>query len=126
MRTKEVVKKTWKFIRKPTTPVHLLYGFFCAWLIFEFGWLVGIMMMGGFALWERWNDQELMNRQALCLKYNLPLEFTNWHGYYVPEGAMDFWESTVTLCIGLVPLGIMKELGIIIYIGWLYGARLSL
>ena len=114
-KTMAAAVKTWRFIRKPTTPVHLLYGLFCCFLIWQFGWLVGLVMMGGFALWERWNDNEILRRQELCHKYGLPFTEANYlKTIYLPEGAMDFWESTVTFIIGLVILAILEAKGIVV------------
>ena len=106
--------KTWQFIRKPTTPVHLAFGLTCAFLAWEHSLLLAAILMIGFAIWEWWNDHEIMQCQTLCLKYNLELKYHNHEGYYIPEGAMDFWESTVTFLIGLVILAILEAKGIVV------------
>ena len=81
--------------RKETTPAHWAYGFLCVFLTVEFGILFGLAMMAVFGIWERWND--------IC---------DGSHG-----GAFDWWEAFLTYCIGLIPTGILQQLGVVT-IGW--------
>lgn len=110
----------WKFLRKPTTPVHVMYGLVAAFLCFEFGFALGGAMMIGFALWEYWNDKELLARNKIYAEHHLKPAYDerNRGMLYVPEGAMDFWESTVSFLIGLIAIGVLAQLGIISRIGW--------
>jgi len=92
---------SWLLLRKNTTPVHWLYGFFCAFLILEFGIVAGLVMMGIFAVMEYWNDKEEKARNK----------------YYLPTGCADWWEAFLTFCIGYGVLALLHRLGII-SIGW--------
>ena len=83
-------------LRKYTTPVHWLYGIYCAFLILSFGLLAGWGMMGIFALWEHWNDKNQRTH----------------------EGAMDWWESFFIFCIGQGILAILNYLGMITVRWW--------
>lgn len=103
-------------LRKRTTPVHLMYGLACAFLCYAFGFWLGAAMMIGFGAWEVWNDWELLRRNKIYreLEYTPALDEVNrHHAFYVPEGAMDFWESTIGFTIGLVVLAILQVLGIV-------------
>lgn len=103
---KRVVIYGWDLLRKPTTPVHLVYGLFCVFLIWQFGILVGLVMMAAFFKWEKWNDHnEKMRVEAIGLSY-------------VYQGDSDWWESGVSFCLGFFVLGILQALGIV-SIGWL-------
>jgi hypothetical protein len=100
---KGLVIHGWDLLRKPTTPVHLIYGVFCAFLAYAFGFLVGFVMLGMFAKYEAWNDKGEKNRQGS--KYKL-------------AGDLDWWESFVTFCIPFCGLAILQVLDIV-SIGWL-------
>lgn len=117
---KAVAIQGWDIIRKPTTPVHWLFGFIAAFFIVAFGIWAGILAMVGFAAWERWNDKEILKCQEMCIANGHPLKYENWHGMYIPEGAMDFWESTVTFLIGLVLIGIFSAQRIV-SVAWTHG-----
>jgi len=95
----------WIHLRKETTPVHLVFGLLCVFLMFGFGLLAGIVMMTAFAIWEYWNDRNLM------IKYPS----------YKPEGDMDFWESFLSFSIGWGILGIFQGRGMV-NVGWLTGS----
>lgn len=98
---KGLVIHGWDLLRKPTTPVHLVYGAVCAFFCYQFGFFVGGAMMIGFAVWEVWNDRnEMMRRKSKGQNY-------------VYEGDHDFWESTITFTIGLVVLAILEGQGIV-------------
>ena len=91
----------WLELRKDTTPAHWAFGFLCSGIILAFGLLAGFAMTGLFLHWEKWNDK--------C-------DGTN-------QGAMDYWESFLTLSIGFVPLTILQLLGYT-DISWLHGGIL--
>lgn len=93
--------KILELLKKPTTPVHLLWGFISAFLCYSIGYWLGGAMMIGFALWEAWNDRNEAMRKAAEGKP------------YVYEGDWDFWESTITFTMGLVAIAILKTLGVI-------------
>lgn len=103
---KRVVIYGWDLLRKPTTPVHLTYGLLCVFLVWQFGILVGLVMMAAFFKWEAWNDRnEKIRVEAMGIAYE-------------PQGDMDWWESGVSFTIGFFVLGIFKMLGMVT-IGWL-------
>lgn len=91
------IKLAWEFLRKPTTPLHIVYGLWCAFMMYAFGFLIGGVCVLGFALWERWNDQNEVFRHTL----------------YIPEGDWDWWESAVPLCVSMAILGILQCLNVI-------------
>jgi len=103
---KGLVIHGWDLLRKPTTPVHILYGLWCGFMMYAFGFLVGFVFLAGFAKWEVWNDHNEMARKVAAGQK------------YVYEGDWDFWESVVPLCVGLTPMGILQVLGIV-SIAWL-------
>ena len=120
IKLKDGVIVTWEFLRKPTTPVHLLYGLFCVFMVWQFGILTGAVLMLAFAVWEFWNDYELLARDKLLFGANpIPADHVaKAPKAYLPEGAMDFWESTVSFCIAFFALGVLQAQGIV-SIGWL-------
>lgn len=121
----QVAKETWQVLRKPTTPVHVLFGLICAFLCYAFGGWLGLLLMAVFAGWELWNDSELLSRNEIYEEFGYTPSFdernreiisfdqTIVKRFYVPEGAMDFWESTIGFMIGLVTLGILQMLHMI-------------
>jgi len=83
----------WNVLRKPTTPVHWIFGVFCAVISWQF-FFAGFALMVLFAGDELWNDKELLGRQKILEEHGLdsgPL--------YVPEGCTDWWESFLTYCL---------------------------
>ena len=96
----------WNLLRKPTTPVHLAYGLLAVFIIWQFGILAGLAMMVLFMVWEWWNDRNEKMRKVAA---GIP---------YVYEGDWDWWESSVSFCIGFFILGIFKMLGMVT-VGWL-------
>ena len=98
---RNIASEVWTFFRKPTTPVHILFGVWCAFMIYAFGLLFGLVLLAGFAVWEHWNDKNEEYRQE----------------GYIPEGDWDWWESAVPLCVALTPLAILQVLGIV-SVGW--------
>lgn len=93
---KNLVIDGWELLRKPTTPIHWLYGVFCAFLIYSFGILAGLVMILLFMLWQYWNDKNEGKR----------------------EGHWDWWESSVTFCLSFFVLGILQSAGVV-SITWL-------
>ncbi|MCJ7791858.1 MAG: hypothetical protein MUP49_05580, partial [Dehalococcoidia bacterium] len=69
----------WLRLRKNTVWAHWLYGLFCALTAWQF-FPAGIIFLGIFAWWERWNDHNERIRQ--------------WPNYK-PEGDIDFWDALV-------------------------------
>jgi hypothetical protein len=112
----QAAKETWQVLRKPTTPVHVLFGLICAFLCYAFGGWLGLLLMAVFAVWEYWNDKELLARNKIYkeLGYTPSYDERNrYDTFYVPEGAMDFWESTIGLLIGVLALGVLQTLHVI-------------
>ena len=101
MSIRKRVVRAWELLKKPTTPVHLLYGFMAAYLCYRFGFWIGGAAMVGFALWEAWNDRNEAMRKAAKGKP------------YVYEGDHDFWESTITFFTGLITWGILIDVGVL-------------
>jgi len=81
-----------RLLRKYTTPIHWLFGVACGIMVLAF-WPLSVIFMTGFALWERWNDENALT----CV------------------GDMDWWESFATYfitCIVLVALDIAGKIDI--------------
>ena len=68
----------WLRFRKNTVWAHWLYGLFCALAAWQF-FPAGIIFLGIFAWWERWNDQNEKTRKP----------------NYTPEGDLDFWDAFI-------------------------------
>jgi hypothetical protein len=126
----QVAKETWQVFRKPTTPVHVLFGLVCAFLCYAFGGWLGLLLMAVFAGWELWNDWELLRRNQIYREWGYAPHFDernreiinpygNLQKFYVPEGAMDFWESTIGFMIGVLTLGILQALHVIHISFWI-------
>ena len=99
---KNPFKVVWTFFRKPTTPVHIMFGVWAAFMMYAFGLLFGGACLLGFALWEKWNDENEMFRQK----------------DYIPEGDWDWWESAVPWCVAITIVGVLQVLGIV-SVGWM-------
>jgi len=90
----------WLRLRKKTVLAHWLYGLFCAivaWLFFP----AGIIFLGIFAWWERWNDQNEKERNPI----------------YKAEGDMDFWDALVVAIPSFVIILVLDIAGKL-SIGW--------
>ena len=93
--------KILELLKKPTTPVHLIFGAACAYFCYRFGFAVGGSIMVAFAGWEAWNDRnEAMRKAAMGQPY-------------VYEGDHDFWESTISFIMGLIAWGILTDVGVL-------------
>ena len=99
---KGLVIHGWDLLRKPTTPLHIVYGLLCAFFVWRFGFLFGSLMMIAFALWEMWNDRNERMRQGSDYRY---------------EGDWDFWESSIGFVIGLFVLAVLHCLNVVT-VGW--------
>jgi len=90
----------WLRLRKNTVWAHWLYGLFCALVAWQF-FPAGIVFLGIFAWWERWNDQNEHIRQR----------------HYTPEGDLDWWDAfVVKIAAFAVLLGL--HIGGILSIRW--------
>ena len=86
----------WPKLRKWTVPIHWAFGFFCAWLAWQF-FPAGILLLVIFAGWEVWNDWAEGTR----------------------EGCQDWHESFITFCPGFGVELILHCVGIITIRWWL-------
>jgi hypothetical protein len=85
----------WYKLRKPTVPAHWAFGILCA-VIFVHCWPAAVVMMLLFAMFEWWNDK--------CD-----------HSH---QGAMDWWDSFLTFCIGTAVALILHGAGLITIRWW--------
>lgn len=88
-------------LRKWTTPIHMIFGAGCGYIIANYGWpagvVIGIVFLVLFAVFEVWNDWSLKQQ---CPDYK-------------PQGDMDWWESFLFCCIVIIVYVILDGIGIV-------------
>lgn len=91
----------WLRLRKDTVWAHWLYGLFCAFAAWQF-FPAGIIFLGIFAWWERWNDQNEKIRRQL-----------HQQPPYKPEGDLDWWDAFVVKIPSFFIILLLNAIGIL-------------